>query len=203
MSIQFKIDDQDSVSIIQGEDRTLKIRLLDDLMKPVDLTGASVKLEAKSKTNSKVIVRSVALTLVDAAVDVALDRISVPDHGLVENQVVQLSTTGVLPAGLAAATDYYVKVVDQDTIQLAASAGGTAIDITSAAGGGTHTVVQPLITMPGNDAILGTVTVPMDDVVTGSLKAGEKQTPEIEYTISGVTRIVQLSKAWSVVSQAV
>lgn len=56
---------------------------------------------------------------------------------------VQVSTTTTLPAGLAAATDYYVIKLTDTTIKLATSyanaVAGTAIDITST-GTGTHTL---------------------------------------------------------------
>lgn len=55
-----------------------------------------------------------------------------------------LTTTGVLPAPLAAATDYYAIPVTADTLQLAASRAdalaGTAITLTDR-GSGTHTLV--------------------------------------------------------------
>lgn len=56
---------------------------------------------------------------------------------------VQVSTTTTLPAGLSAATDYYVIKLSDTTIKLATSyanaVAGTAIDITST-GSGTHTL---------------------------------------------------------------
>lgn len=204
MKIGFKIDNEDNVSLVQGEDRVLKIRLLDDDTKiPVDLTGASIKFEAKSKQGGKLVVRSTALTFVDSAVDVANDKISLPAHGLAEGQKIQLLSGGTLPAGLALLTNYYVKIADENSIQLLSAPGGSVVDITAAAGGGTHTVDVALATIDGNDAVLGTISVPMDDTVTSQLKGGEKQTPEIEYTISGVTRVIQLSKAFNVLEQVV
>lgn len=204
MKIGFRIDHQEHVTIIQGEDRTLQMRFFDDESgDPIDLTGAVVKFEARSAKGGKQSVSSVALTFLDAAVDVTADSIAIPAHGLVEGQKLQLTTTGVLPAGLALATDYYVKVVDADHIQLSLTSGGAAVDITAAAGGGTHSVDSPLITLTGVAAPQGICSVPLDDVVTAALKCGAQQTPEIEYTISGVTRIVQLQKAWTVLEQTV
>lgn len=80
----------------------------------------------------------------DADVSVADDTITETGHGIPDLTRVRLTTTGVLPTGLAADTDYWVIVVDADTISLATSAANaladTAIDITAAAGGGTHTL---------------------------------------------------------------
>jgi hypothetical protein len=62
------------------------------------------------------------------------------EHGLKG----QVSTDDTLPAGLAALTDYFVILVDANTIKLATSLvnanAGTAVDITDAgASGATHT----------------------------------------------------------------
>ena len=60
-------------------------------------------------------------------------------HDFSNGQKVRTWTSNTLPGGLAAATDYYVRDVDQVTgkFKLAATLGGTAIDITDS-GTGTH-----------------------------------------------------------------
>lgn len=72
----------------------------------------------------------------------ASDIITIASHGFKTGLKGQVSTSGVLPAGLAAATDYFVIVVSANTIKLASSLNnanaGTAVDITDA-GTGTHT----------------------------------------------------------------
>lgn len=84
-------------------------------------------------------------SFVDADVTPGSDTIAETAHGLFTGDKVQLTTTGVLPAGLALTTDYYVIRVDANTIKLASSAYNAEwnfpVDITAAAGGGTHTVV--------------------------------------------------------------
>lgn len=81
---------------------------------------------------------------VDGDVTVGTDQINEAAHGFNTGDLVQLTSSGTLPAGLALATDYYVIRVDANNIKLAASAkdaeDGNAVDITAAAGGGTHTV---------------------------------------------------------------
>ena len=52
----------------------------------------------------------------------------------------RLTTTGTLPGGLAAGTDYYVINSTIDDFKLSASIGGSAVNITGASGGGTHTI---------------------------------------------------------------
>lgn len=99
--------------------------------------GALVTHQSSQKTPSA------AFTFVDGDVTVGTDTIAETAHGFVTGDVVQLSTTGTLPTGLSAATDYYVIRVDDNSLKLAASAKdaeeGNAVDITAAAGGGTHT----------------------------------------------------------------
>jgi hypothetical protein len=56
---------------------------------------------------------------------------------------VRLTTTGTLPAGLSLATDYWIEVVDANTIRLATSfpdaMNGAPVDVTDG-GSGTHTI---------------------------------------------------------------
>lgn len=60
-------------------------------------------------------------------------------HGLAVGDAIQLSTTGSLPTGLAAATTYYVKTVPtSDTFTVSATNGGSVINTTGTQSG-THT----------------------------------------------------------------
>jgi hypothetical protein len=66
--------------------------------------------------------------------------ITLASHGLAANDPIIFYTTGALPTGLTAGTKYYVKtVLDANTFTVSATAGGTAIN-TSSAGSGTHTM---------------------------------------------------------------
>lgn len=58
-------------------------------------------------------------------------------HGLFDGQIAVLSTTGTLPAPLAAATDYFVIHATDDSFELAATLDGTPITLTDN-GSGTH-----------------------------------------------------------------
>lgn len=84
-----------------------------------------------------------ATTFVDGEVDDVNDSIAETAHGYLTGLQGQLTTSGTLPAGLSTSTNYYVIKVDADNYKLAASRAladaGTAVDITSASGGGTHT----------------------------------------------------------------
>ena len=84
-----------------------------------------------------------AINFVDGDVTVGTDSIAEVGHGFVTGEQATLTTTGTLPAGLATSTRYYIIRVDDDNFKVAASlsdaVAGTAVDITAAAGGGTHT----------------------------------------------------------------
>lgn len=84
-----------------------------------------------------------------ASVTAATDLITVGSNTdkWITGMKARVSTTGVLPTGLVAATDYFVIRASATTIKLASTLAnalaGTAIDIT-AAGSGTHTLTHLL-----------------------------------------------------------
>ena len=80
-------------------------------------------------------------TFADGDVNTATNIITLPAHGFIADKEVQLVTTGTLPAGLALGTSYFVQPVDADSFELSLTAGGTAVNITAATGGGAHTVL--------------------------------------------------------------
>ncbi|REK56943.1 MAG: hypothetical protein DWQ49_09555 [Bacteroidetes bacterium] len=96
-------------------------------------------------------------TFVDGDVTVGTDNVNITAHGFLVGDHVQLTNSGgALPAGLATATDYYIIRVDADNIKFANSVAnaiaGTAVDITAAAGGGTHTVEAQARTFDSDNA---------------------------------------------------
>jgi hypothetical protein len=102
-------------------------------------------------------------------------------HGLLVGDAIRFTTSNTLPASLALATTYYVvKVVDANTLQISATAGGTPIVFTLA-GTGTHTaasfygtalaVVCEGTAGSGGTATLATVTIPAGTLTrTGRLE---------------------------------
>lgn len=84
-----------------------------------------------------------AKTFADGNVSVATDVITITSHGFKNGVKVAATSSGTLPAGLSA-TNYFVIYLTTDTISLASSLAnaeaGTAVNITAAAGGGTHTL---------------------------------------------------------------
>lgn len=76
--------------------------------------------------------------LVPVTADAAADTLAATDHPFADGDVVQLfNTDDDAPEGLSTLTNYYVVNAAANTIQLAESAGGSAIDITGVGTGNT------------------------------------------------------------------
>ena len=137
-------------TIVQGRYKVMVVRALDEeTYAPKDLTSAlQIVFEApRAGGTGKAIRRLVQPTFATTAVDIATDVITIEDHGYVEEEKIQFTTTGTLPAGLSLVTDYYVKYLSENTFSVSATAGGDAIDITDV-GSGTHQVSVTHITTP-------------------------------------------------------
>lgn len=120
-----------------------------------------------------------AKTFVDANVATGTEIITITSHGFVTGLKVALTTDGELPGGLSA-TDYYVIKVSDNTIKLAASyaaaIAGTAEDITSAAGGGTHTLTPATLSgaIKLQTSIDGSTFVDLADQTVSFTSTGSK-----------------------------
>jgi len=130
----------------------------------------------------------------DASTDICTytSTANIPSNILVGTRV-RLTTTGVLPAGLATATDYYVIKVTDSTFKLATSfanaIAGTAINITDA-GTGTQTITWLLprytngagvnaIFFNSNATALGAATPNLSLGYTNSSQATSRATPTV------------------------
>jgi hypothetical protein len=91
--------------------------------------------------------------------DAGTDALTSTAHELENGETVLLSNSGgALPGGLAASTLYFVRDAATNTFKLSLTAGGSAIDITSA-GTGTHSVQRAVdVDLYGTDATLESVT---------------------------------------------
>lgn len=71
---------------------------------------------------------------VASEVDITTNTVSIPTHGYTVGLKGQLTSTGTLPAGLSTSTDYFIIVVDANTVKFATSLAnaqaGTAVDLT-------------------------------------------------------------------------
>jgi hypothetical protein len=113
--------------------------------------GWDKKIKGSLDWNLKTSVALATKTFVDGDVTTGTDAINITAHGFAADTVVSLTSTGTLPAGLALATAYYVQVVDADNFDLSLTAGGSSVDITAAAGTGTHSVIQTVYRIAETD----------------------------------------------------
>lgn len=89
--------------------------------------------------------RLIKTTFATGDVSTANDTITLTDHGLFDQHPVRFTTTGTLPAPLAASTTYWIIRNDANSVKVASSAAnardGTAIDLTDT-GSDTHTIMS-------------------------------------------------------------
>lgn len=84
-------------------------------------------------------------TFAPSAVNTGTSRITLPAFGYpINGWQVQFSTTGTLPGGLSAATNYYVNKIDNNTITVYADSGLTSQVTLTTQGTGTHTITPNL-----------------------------------------------------------
>src|SRR5688572_27317110 len=116
-----------------------------DAVGPADLEGATALFRMVNVLNG--------LTKVNAAASIAANinftasgaTLTATDHGLNDGESVTLKTTGTLPGGLSASTEYFVVNATTNTLQLSLTRGGTPITTTSG-GSGTHTLLSGRVT---------------------------------------------------------
>lgn len=89
------------------------------------------------------------ITFLPADVNTTTDIITILNHGLVDGDAIQLTSSGTLPAPLATSTVYYIVQSTNDTFRLSTAANGAGINITTQ-GTGTHTItVRDIFTIGG------------------------------------------------------
>lgn len=112
----------------------------------VNVSGSTAAIAATGDwiylTYSSTTSQSISKTFVDGDVNTGTETITVVGHGLIDGQQVRFSNTGgTLPGGLSSSVTYYIVGAAANTFQVALTLGGAAVNITSAAGGGTHSVI--------------------------------------------------------------
>ncbi len=115
-----------------------------------DSPGAA-DLVLVSGTNASVVTTLTATHLAngsDGVVDVADSTITIADHGYATGTEVQLTDTGTMPAPLMNSTDYYLIVLDDDTLQVAESEDdardGVFIELVDAGSDNNVTTITPI-----------------------------------------------------------
>lgn len=114
----------------EGNDATADVAFTQDLFGIID--PPEVHNTDDSGDGSIIVV--VTDAGVNSEVNVDDNEVTIPSHGFSEGLKGQLTTTGTLPAGLSTSTDYYIIVVDSNTVKFASSLSnaqaGTAVNIT-------------------------------------------------------------------------
>lgn len=130
-----------SVVSIEYVDTTGVTRTLDAARYQVDAKSTPARIvpaygetwPSTQDVPNAVVVTYVAGHLLPFTVDANTDILTCVGHGLANGNPQRVQTIGgVLPAGLTAGTDYYVVNRAADTLQLALTSGGSAVNITSA-----------------------------------------------------------------------
>lgn len=132
------------------------------------------------------------LSFVDGDITTGTDTIAEATHGMLTGDgPYRLSNSGgALPAGTAVDTNYWIIAPTAGTYKLASSKANaialTAVDITAAAGGGTHTLLRA-----ANDVIIAQLIQGLNAVVglnylaTQTTGAGDTDTGRVTGTVAG------------------
>lgn len=171
----------------------------------------TLNVKGKGVTDTTVSYKALAnLTFVDGDVTVGSDLIAETAHGMATGAgPFRLSNSGgALPAGLAVDTNYWIIATTADTYKLANSKANalanTPVDITAAAGGGTHTLLRA-----ANDVIIAQLLQGLNAVVganytaTQTAGAGDTDTLRVTGNATGnwfsleVTNLAALSSVQS------
>lgn len=142
-----------SIQIQTGVSTAIQVKARFDLSAPaIALATATI---TGTGSNAQVTATVVSFTGGTATeVNITTNAVTIPAHGYLTGTKLQLTSTGTLPAGLATATDYYVILVDVDTIKFATSQAnalaGTAVDITGYGSSGAVNTVTVTATLAGS-----------------------------------------------------
>ncbi len=146
---------------------------------PINVSAAqSISFQSSVTVNTPA-----AKTFASTAVNTSTNRITIATHGYVTGTLGQISNPGTLPTGITAVTDYYVILVDANTIKIATTLAhalaGTAV-VLSAQGSGTNTFTPTALSG-------GSVSIQ---------KSKDLSAPTIWSTDGSATNITQTGVIW-------
>jgi uncharacterized phiE125 gp8 family phage protein len=117
-------------------------------------------------------VRYIAGMAIPFTADTTTDVLTAAGHGYASGEEVPFFTTGTAPGGLTDGGQYYARDVTADTLKLAITSGGAAIDITSAGSSGNFLGQLP-------DAIVSAMLLMLTHWEGHRAEVGEHQLYEI------------------------
>jgi len=149
-----------------------------------NVTPTTVVLSNSSTETSR------ALIFTPGNVNLGSDDITYNINGLIDNQIVQFSSTNTLPAGLTAGVRYFIISATDTSFQVSLTSGGAAIDITSQ-GIGTHTLdAKSYIQFYGWVDYAGTFIQP---TVTTKMRSVEANNNIYFTTFAGIKKLDNLT----------
>ena len=136
------IEDKSTTNVTKTYTATEDVEAPGTIVDYANLSPAQGNLTAGTALSGTIVLDAdTAVTVGAFTVNTGTDVVTLTAHGLQDGDRVRVSTSNTLPSPLVADTDYYIRDKTTDTFKLAATAGGSAIDITTA-GTGTHTLVH-------------------------------------------------------------
>lgn len=170
----------------------------------MQLTDANLKRRNQIFFVGKTKVKRVVKNFTPADVDVINDKFVIAGHGLNNNMVINLNTDNALPSPFSSSTDYYVVNALTGSFQLAATEGGSPINITSTGAGtlqfvltalGKTATLIPLYKVDGFlDPILGPDGT-YDPTFTGYIKVADELMSYQQNAIDTVNRTILVTRA--------
>lgn len=103
-------------------------RTLDEFFSTIgnEASDASYTAGGKVLSNGSISMKTLTVTFTNAT-----NLVTSAGHGLKNGDTISFSSTGAVPTGLTADTDYYVISATTDTFQLSLTAGGAAVTFTA------------------------------------------------------------------------
>lgn len=135
------------------------------------------------------------------------NTITISTHGFSDGNKITFSSTGTLPAGLVAGTQYYIVSAATNTFKVSTSIGGSAVTITDV-GSGLHTVTRTktldeTFAPEDVDFVTDTITITNHDLANGDrvlltstdLLPTPLETDTFYYVVGAAANSIQLSTA--------
>ncbi|MCX6106073.1 MAG: DUF1566 domain-containing protein [Proteobacteria bacterium] len=96
----------------------------------VTIAGVAGKLPVNCRNQGSSTAYTMGTPQAVTSINLNSNQLTVPSHGYTANQMVRVNYTSA-PSPLVYSTTYYVRSIDVNTIELASTSGGSAIDITA------------------------------------------------------------------------